>query len=678
MKIGIETSSIGNKVSGASRYIDCLLEQINNSGNEIKTYSNQNYFGKRNFLLKKYRGIDKHVFRLLRLSNEMNKDKIDCAIFPDYFMPFNFNLPSAVTIHDLSFITHPEFYSSSFVTFYKYNLKKTIQQNPLIVTVSEFSKEQISKYLGIKKENIFLLQRYPQIKNHQAKPDRNNSIKREAPYFLYVGHVEPRKNLGFMVKNFLEWKETRGLEMKLKIVGEVWIKSREISELLKKYKNCNDIEFTGYIEEDALFQVYQNASGFLHTSLVEGFGLPVLEALHFGLPVLCSSNTATAEISYPYSIIVNPEDDKSMIDGLDKLFESTPSKNNQRYSTYLPAKQVKFTPELVKEQLEEILDVLEKKVKKHSYYSACQPAKQVTKAFNAEQAIEKTLLYSKLFNAGIKKNKIFEFLFDVKLNRQELEDVLVHLCMKEKIYEKDNFIYLNNSVPFSYNKNGALKKLNRTKKILFFLKVFPLISAISFSGGTAHYGFGKHDDVDIFIIAKPNSVYINYFIIHLLSLLMKVRKEICANYLIDETKLEISSPHDFYTAHQIISLVPFKNSYLLNSFWSYNKWVNDFFPNFNQDQTTSVPERQENISKLYLLLKPINFLFKQFYKMLYRKKLWDNEEESLKLESNCLKLHTNDHRLKITTEFEKYWNKHLEEDKSSKASLRFKKLIEAL
>ncbi len=224
MIIGIDASASGLKSTGIGRYITCLLEQLKNSDNEIKIFqSSDNYEKhliekiKRSSLNKKYQGLKRHYYRIFSLTHEMVKSKVDCGIFPNYFISNNFNKPSTIVIHDLSFITHPQFYSKKFVIYYKYLLKQTLKQNPLILTVSEHTKENICKYLNIKKENILLLQAYSNIVKISSY--NKEQAPADTPYFLYVGHIEPRKNLLFLVANFLRWKN------KIKLITEVTQKS---------------------------------------------------------------------------------------------------------------------------------------------------------------------------------------------------------------------------------------------------------------------------------------------------------------------------------------------------------------------------------------------------------------------------------------------------------------------
>jgi glycosyltransferase involved in cell wall biosynthesis len=629
MIIGIDTSASGLKSTGTGRYINCLLEQLNKFENDIKIFP---LSAEQKFSGKKYQ---RHYYRMFKLTAEMINSQVDCGIFPNYFVSRNFSKPSAVVIHDLSFITHPQFYNKKFVFYYKYLLKQTLKQSPLILTVSEHTKENINKYLNVRKENIFLLQAYSNINRISDAESFTGD-----PYFLYVGHIEPRKNLLFLVENFLKWKNESKINIKLKLIGEVWIKSKEIKYLLTKYGDHPDIIFEGYVNEEVLDFNYKHAFGFVHTSFEEGFGFPILEAMNYGMPVLCSNNNAAKEISSPFSVTINPYNDKSLINGFYELYEKKINKKIPKYD-------IKYSPELMRDQLGVVLDVLESRINKRIY--------SVDKSQTNEEAIEKTLLYSHLFNGGLHKKDLHKFLFDVKINEDQFEKALANLNRLNKINLKNDNVSLNYKNIKIYNRIQKKIEGKEIKKSLRIIKNIPFISCICFSGGTANYGIENHDDIDLFIITKPNSIFIVYLLIHVLSKIFNLRKILCANFLIDETNLEIKGQHDYYTAHQIVSLIPFRNAEMLNRFKQNNNWIKSFFPNFEYENTDA-----KISGEFYFLLKPLNKLLKYFYRFLYKENVERDSSDSIKLEEKCIKLYTNDHRIKILYAFSKEWRNYLE------------------
>jgi len=273
-----------------------------------------------------------------------------------------------------------------------------------------------------------------------------------------------------------------------------------------------------------------------------------------------------------------------------------------------------------------------------------------------EEAVEKTLLYYKLFNSGISENLLHSFLLDCKVSRDELDDVVKSLLDKKTVGISDGIVYLNKKIESFYKPKPLINNVRPTKKLLRLLRRMPFISAIAFSGGTANYGLENHDDIDLFIITKPFTVYIVYFLIHVASLLLKSRKILCINYLVDETALQIRIQRDLFTANQIIALKPFKNESFLHYFLNNNNWIVGHYPNY------SIPETNHTGSSgIYSAFRPLNYLIRLLYRFRYKQYLLRLEEGSVILSESIIKLHTTDYRSKIIREFHKQWNRYTSE-----------------
>ena len=121
------------------------------------------------------------------------------------------------------------------------------------------------------------------------------------------------------------------------------------------YADHEDVEFLGYVSEDELHKLYSGASAFVHASFVEGFGFPVLEAMHYGLPILCSTGSGTEEISNAYSVFFNPKDANDIKKGFDSLM--------QKLDKQIVGYNIKYSPELMQHQLNELLTIIERRIK---------------------------------------------------------------------------------------------------------------------------------------------------------------------------------------------------------------------------------------------------------------------------------------------------------------------------
>jgi hypothetical protein len=310
--------------------------------------------------------------------------------------------------------------------------------------------------------------------------------------------------------------------------------------------------------------------------------------------------------------------------------------------------EIKYSPSLMRNQLAETIDILKAKISNKIFV-------KIPLAENEEEAVEKTLLYSALFNSGIRKEYLHRTIYDVEMNKEELERILLKLYLQNKIYFRDDIAFLNQTYPPHY-KTEAKSNYIKNKRALKIINLIPFISSVSLSGGAAHYGYDNHNDIDLFIITKPNALYIVYALIHTFSLIFGVRKELCANYLIDERGMEIKYSHDFYTAHQIISLKSIKNKNLLDCFFEQNKWIKNHFPNFSWENS----EKSKPAKNFFLI--PVNKTLKLLYRFIYRRQLKENQNKiSIMLDELSIKLHTNDNRQRITKEFSNAWKGYREE-----------------
>lgn len=653
MTIGMDISAIGERNTGTSRYIRCLHEQLIATGHDIPTFpahplghvTDDHWL--RSIPIVRRGGIYRHAYRLLRQSKEMNAAGVEYGIFPNYLKPLAFEKPSLIVLHDLSFLSHPQFYSKAFVLFYRDQLRRILKTNPLVATDSEHSREQIRRFLHVPEDRIFLLQPYVDPARFPG-PSMLHRHRTGRPYFLYVGHIEPRKNLGFLIRNFLAWKSVNRIEIGLKIVGDVWLKSPETRELLDRYKQSPDVEFTGYVDEDRLHALYAQAAGFVHTSFVEGFGFPVLEALAYRLPVLCSAGTSTEEISHPYAVAVDPQDDAALKAGFDRLF--------CRSGAPLSAGAVPYSPELMRHQLMGILERLTGR-KIHAVGDVSKP--------EVETAVERTLLYYKLFDGGIRGEALHAFLLDLEVTPGQLDHAVCALIDRGIVSCDNATLCLKADIcPFYVRKPRSLDG-ERSRQLLAVLRALPFITAIAFSGGTANYGLDRHDDIDLFIVTKPFTVYLVYLMIHVISLVTRSRHILCINYLVDEQAAEITINRDLYTAHQIIALKSYKNDHYLRHFLHTNAWVTHHYPNFPMPGDNGY----RGGSIVYALFRPINWALRMLYRRWYRITIQESNESSIVLSEHVMKLHTRDYRAKVISEFETRWQEYRRRNDAQKVSL---------
>lgn len=194
-----------------------------------------------------------------------------------------------VTIHDLAFYHHPEWFSKKFTLVYNFLIPRIAKNSKHIFTVSEYVKNDIIKNYKIKDEKVTV------IYNSYSVIFTFKDLIREK-FVLVVGSIDPRKNIKLILDIFTKNK------MKLVVVGQ---KNKVFSSL--DISNLPDnITFTGYLDDEKLVELYNKASLFLYPSLFEGFGIPPIEAQACGCPVLSSNSTSLPEVGQNSFIYCNP------------------------------------------------------------------------------------------------------------------------------------------------------------------------------------------------------------------------------------------------------------------------------------------------------------------------------------------------------------------------------------
>ncbi len=255
----------------------------------------------------------------------LKKYKADVFISCDGFCSLTTRVPQCVIIHDLSFLHFPLFNKKSHSLFYKKYTAKFLNKASSIATVSEFSKLDIIKNYKIAPSKIDII--YSASKeifhpvSEEEKRITKNKYTESKDYFVYTGAIHPRKNLLNLLRAFSVFKNRQQSNLKLLLAGRLAWKYDSFLENLKTYKYKSDVVMTGYLEEDELVKVIGSAYGLVYPSLLEGFGVPVLEAMGSEVPVITSSNSSMQEIAGNAALYADPQNYNDIADKMMLLYK---------------------------------------------------------------------------------------------------------------------------------------------------------------------------------------------------------------------------------------------------------------------------------------------------------------------------------------------------------------------
>lgn len=230
----------------------------------------------------------------------------------NYDVPLWNRCQTVVTIHDLSILLHPLTHEKHLVRRARWRLPKMARLATMIITPSESVRREVSEHLGVSPDKVVAIPEAARSIFHQVPLAQTIEARRrfgiEDDFLLYVGTVEPRKNLLALARAFDEILRTTSLRPQLVIAGkEGWL-NEELYAYLKGSNIEERVRFTGYVSDEELRALYSSCRAFIYPSLYEGFGLPPLEAMACGAPVITSLNASILETVGDAACLVPPKD----------------------------------------------------------------------------------------------------------------------------------------------------------------------------------------------------------------------------------------------------------------------------------------------------------------------------------------------------------------------------------
>lgn len=260
------------------------------------------------------------------LSSEMMSSSPDVLHYPSFNMPVFNSRPVVVTIHDLIYYLYPAACPNRLAYIYaRFMFRKVVGAATRIITVSEYSKNDIVKHLGVAPEKITVVYNgvsdvYKPITDSSVIDAvlRKHGITGE--YIFYVGSHHPRKNLKRLIHAYAELRNRdRSL---LVLTGEIEERRKDLYRTVDELGLNGRVLFIGRVGEQDLPALYSMAKVFVLPSFYEGFGLPLVEAFACGAPVVTSNVTSLPEVAGDAALIIDPVDTNALTKAIDSILES--------------------------------------------------------------------------------------------------------------------------------------------------------------------------------------------------------------------------------------------------------------------------------------------------------------------------------------------------------------------
>jgi glycosyltransferase involved in cell wall biosynthesis len=236
-------------------------------------------------------------------------------------------LPScatAVTIHDILFESHPQYFERTFVMRSRLLVPFSVRRSSSVFTVSEFSRKQLCETYSIAMDRVHTIPNgVDRVRFSPGDADRESVQAlglNPGDYFLSVGRLEPRKNHATLLR---AWAKLPPPRPHLVIVGQRHFQYKEVFEVIRFLDLERDVLILEEVPDVQLPAIYRHARGFIYCSWAEGFGMPVLEAMSSGIPVISSSNTALSEVCADASLAIDPRNADEIADAVRSLNQNS-------------------------------------------------------------------------------------------------------------------------------------------------------------------------------------------------------------------------------------------------------------------------------------------------------------------------------------------------------------------
>lgn len=315
MRVAIDAHSIGKQQTGNEVYVRSLLEHYVSLAPDLEYLA---YVSSQSAV----HGLPPHIetrpisanpyVRLgYQFGRSLRDDEAD-VVHVQYTAPLNCPVPVVVTVHDVSFVEQPEFFSKFRQKQLALTVHRTVQQAARVLTCSEFSRNAISKAYGMNPEKIVVAPNaasacFLPLNRADARGVVREELGIDAPFLLCVGNLQRRKNQIGLIRAFESLMNADPeLPHHLVFVGKETPQSKEILTAARRSPLRDRIHFTGFVSDELLPWIYNASDLLVFPSFYEGFGIPLLEAMACGCPVASSNRTALPEVGGSAAVYFDP------------------------------------------------------------------------------------------------------------------------------------------------------------------------------------------------------------------------------------------------------------------------------------------------------------------------------------------------------------------------------------
>lgn len=247
--------------------------------------------------------------------------KVDVFYSGDGYLSKRSHVPTVMVMHDLAYLHYPQQIAASTLAYYKKNVPQFLSKADIVVAVSKYVKQDIVVQIGIPESKVLVAYNAvssPEDVDQIVLPPYISKAIDDSKYFLYVGAIHPRKNIIQLIKGFEIFNRKMNSSYKLVIAGRMAWHTQDIKAAIER---TPQVIYIGMVSESVKYKLIKNAVAMTYISVFEGFGIPLLEAMKMGTPVITSNVTSMPEVASDAALVVHPHSEYEISDAMSQLVE---------------------------------------------------------------------------------------------------------------------------------------------------------------------------------------------------------------------------------------------------------------------------------------------------------------------------------------------------------------------
>ncbi|MDP9036395.1 MAG: glycosyltransferase family 4 protein [Myxococcota bacterium] len=614
----------------------------------------------------------------------LTASRADVGVYPNYVAPLASPCPSVVIVHDLAVLRAPQHFTAPKRLLMHAVLRPSVASASVVAAVSHATQRDILDLLGVDPERVALLPAAAHPSCSPAHADVVRAVRARhglpRPYVLTVGTIEPRKNLVTLLRAFDALGSSLPDHELVVVGGRGWLEQGIVRELNGR-GTSRRVRWLGYVTEPDLVALYTGADLFVLASTLEGFGLPVLEAMACGTPVIASDVAALREVGGEAARYVPATDSSAFARAIAEALADRDGLAVAKSAGEARAKEYSWnrTAETLWERVRRIAPARVatsflstktpptlRSAPANGAATLAAPLHPIPAALGRrEWALLATVVYADMFDSPLPLQEAASASLGVVLDDAEVRRLAVGPALSRLVVlHPRGYLVLTGreDLADAMPDREALTRsvIDRSRATLRLLSRLPYVRALVTSGGVAHRNPGKRPDFDLFVIAARGRAYTAYTFLFVATKLTGTRALICPNYLVDESELAIAYHRDLFTAHQLLSCRPFSGRHAYERLCESNEdWVRTFFPGFASRSPAELATSSALGSAAQrfgeLALRPSADALERLLRVAWRLRLRSRAAGAIRgdvvLGDGILKLHVSDYRRRVLARF---------------------------